>query len=76
MEGVATRKLLTLGEASAYMGLSRLTLYEWVSKRKIEYIKIGRLVKFSQRTLDSWIDSHTVKARLAPLKVRATHGAH
>lgn len=68
MEGTAT-KLLTIDEASAYMGLAKATLYEWVSKRKIEYVKIGRLVKFETRTLERWITAHTVKAR-------ATHGTN
>ncbi len=63
MEAVAPRKLLTLDEAASYIGLSRLTMYEWVSKRKIEYVKVGRLVKFKQHALDAWIEKHTVKSR-------------
>ncbi len=62
MDGSA-RKLLTVDEAAAYMGLARATLYEWTSMRKIEFVKIGRLLKFDQRQLDKWIDTHTVKAR-------------
>jgi predicted DNA-binding transcriptional regulator AlpA len=41
-----------------------LTLYGWVSARKVGFIKVGRLVKFKQEHLDKWIDQHTVKARL------------
>lgn len=57
-----TKRLLTIPEAAAYLGLSKLTLYEWVSQRKIEYVKVGRLVKFDQRELERWIEKHTVKA--------------
>jgi excisionase family DNA binding protein len=57
-------KLLTMDEASEYLGISKLTLYGWVSARKIRFVKIGRLVKFKQRDLDQWIEQHTVMARL------------
>ena len=56
-------KLLTMAEASEYLGISKLTLYGWVSARKLGFIKVGRLVKFKQQDLDKWIDEHTVKAR-------------
>ena len=56
-------KLLTMDEASVYLGISKLTLYGWVSARKLCFIKVGRLVKFKQEHLDRWIDQHTVKAR-------------
>ena len=59
------RKLLTIDEASEYLGISKLTLYGWVSARKLGFIKVGRLVKFKQEHLDTWIDQHTIKARLA-----------
>ncbi|MBX3234795.1 MAG: helix-turn-helix domain-containing protein [Nitrospiraceae bacterium] len=58
-------RLLTLAEAAKYLGISKLTLYGWVSARKIRFVKIGRLVKFKQQDLDQWIDQHTVKAREA-----------
>ena len=56
-------KLLTMDEASEYLGISKLTLYGWVSARKLGFVKVGRLVKFKQEHLDKWIDQHTVKAR-------------
>ena len=59
------KRLLTVDETAAYLGIAKLTVYDWVSKRKIGYVKIGRLVKFDQQTLDKWIDQHTVKPRLA-----------
>lgn len=60
-------RLLTVEETAAYLGLSKLTVYDWISKRKIEYVKVGRLVKFDQRVLAKWIAQHTVKPR-------STHG--
>lgn len=61
------KRLLTVSEAAAYLGLSKLTVYDWISQRRIEYVKIGRLVKFDHRVLNKWIDQQTVKPR-------STHG--
>ncbi|MCS6319923.1 MAG: helix-turn-helix domain-containing protein [Nitrospira sp.] len=55
------KRLLTVEEAAVYLGLSKLTVYDWISQRKIQHVKVGRLVKFDQQTLDKWIDQHTVK---------------
>jgi excisionase family DNA binding protein len=67
-------RLLTMDEASEYLGISKLTLYGWVSARKLGFVKVGRLVKFKQHDLDKWIDRHTVKARVQtqdrPLRLR------
>lgn len=49
---VEARKLLTLNEAAAYLGISKLTLYGWTSQRRIDHVKVGRLVKFDRQTLD------------------------
>jgi excisionase family DNA binding protein len=57
------RRLLNM--TAEYLGLSKLTLYEWVSQRKIKYVKVGRLVKFDARQLERWIEKHTVKALTA-----------
>lgn len=62
--------LLTMDEAAKYLGISKLTLYGWVSARKLGYVKIGRLVKFKQAQLDAWIDQHTITAR------RDSHGTN
>jgi excisionase family DNA binding protein len=53
-----------MGEAAEYLGISKLTLYGWVSARKLRFVKVGRLVKFKQQDLDNWIDQHTITARL------------
>jgi len=63
-------KLLTMAEASEYLGISKLTLYGWVSARKVGFVKVGRLVRFKQEHLDRWIDQHTVKARRETQELR------
>ena len=72
-------KLLTMDQASEYLGVSKLTLYGWVSARKLSYIKVGRLVKFKQDQLDKWIDQRTVKGGDDRFNIRTRediHGSH
>lgn len=64
-----TSTLLTIEQTADYLGVSKLTVYDWVSQRKITHIKVGRLVKFRQAHLDAWLEKHTVVARL-PIKAR------
>lgn len=58
-----TKRLLTVDETAAYLGISKLTVYDWISQGKIEVIKLGRVVRFKEATLEKWIDKHTVKIR-------------
>ena len=69
-------KLLTMDQASEYLGVSKLTLYGWVSARKLTFIKVGRLVKFKQDQLDKWIDPHTVRVVVDRLSVPTQEGIH
>ena len=74
--GRTMSKLLTMDQASEYLGVSKLTLYGWVSARKLSYIKVGRLVKFKQDQLDKWIDQRTVKGGDDRFKIRTREGVH
>ena len=54
------RRLLSIGEAAIYTGLSVHTLYTMVSQRRIPHVKVGRLVKFDLNLLEAWIKQQTV----------------
>ncbi len=56
-----TRRLFTISEIAQYTGLSVHTLSTMVSQRRIPYVKAGRLVKFDLKTIDTWIEGHSVK---------------
>ncbi len=56
------KRLITIKEASEYLGISVNTMYSWVSQKKIDYVKIGRLTKFDLRVLDRYIDNNTVNS--------------
>ncbi len=58
----AKQHLMGMEEASAMLGVTKNTLYAWVSMRKIPFIKVGRLVKFDQKDIDSWIEERKIRA--------------
>ena len=47
--------------AARYLGCTEGTLRQWTSRRRVPFVKIGRLTRFRQRDLDEWIDEHTVR---------------
>jgi excisionase family DNA binding protein len=53
------QRLLNIREVAEYTGLSVPTLYAMVSKRRIPYVKVGRLTKFSPDSLERWLKQHT-----------------
>lgn len=56
------KRLIGIKEASEYLGIQKSTLYAWTNQRRIDHIKVGRLLKFDLQDLDYWIDQHKVKA--------------
>jgi len=55
------KRLFDIQETSEYLGIKKHTLYNWVSQRRIPYVKCGRLTKFDKEQLDKWIESNSVK---------------
>jgi excisionase family DNA binding protein len=51
------KKLMTVNEAAAYLGLSVHTLYSWTSQRKVPFVKLGSRVRFDRKKLDAWVDA-------------------
>ena len=56
------RRYLGIKELSQYLGVTEGTLYSWVCYRKIDFVKVGRLVKFDKQRIDKWIQEKTVDA--------------
>lgn len=55
------RRLINVEEFSELTGLSKSTIYSWVSQRRIPFVKCGRLTKFDLEAIDKWIKENTVK---------------
>lgn len=45
----------SVDEISVYLGVTRETLYEWLSEKKIPAHKVGRLWKFKKADVDVWV---------------------
>lgn len=58
--GGMARLLLSVKEASAWLGIPAFTLYSWALSRRIPHHKIGRRVLFSRDELKRWVDAHRV----------------
>ena len=50
-----TSDLMTSPEAATYLCISKGTLRHWVRDRKIEFVKLGRVVRFRKAHLDRFI---------------------
>lgn len=54
------RRYINAEELSDYLGVSKTTIYYWVSQKKIPYIKRARL-RFDIREIDKWMAEKKVK---------------
>lgn len=57
------QQLLDMIQAAAFLGIRRSRIRAAVFRREIPFIKIGRLVRFDPRALETWLSAHTVGAR-------------
>jgi len=57
------RRLINVEEFSELTGLSKSTIYSWVSQRRIPFVKCGRLTKFDLERIDEWIEENSVEEK-------------
>ncbi len=55
-------RLYSVDEAAAYLGIRPGTLRNWLSARRLSYVKVGRLTRISVAALDRFIADNTVEA--------------
>ena len=55
------KRYLTVTEAADYLCVSAKTVRNWISARKIPFIKMGGRVLFSIEALDAWLASKVVE---------------
>lgn len=51
-----SREVMNMHEASAYLGVSRDTLYRYINEDLIPAFKLGNRWKFKKTVLDRWIE--------------------
>ena len=54
-------QLLTVKEASSYLKVHPNTVYKWIEERKIQFIRLNGLIRFSKNEIDSWQSKNTSK---------------
>lgn len=50
------KEVMTLREASQYLGISPDTLYKYLSENKIPAFKLGNRWRFKKALLDRWME--------------------
>ncbi|WP_304708978.1 AlpA family transcriptional regulator [uncultured Rikenella sp.] len=62
MAGLTSKKVLTLGEAAQFTGLSKSYLYKLTSQHRIPHFKpTGKLVYFDREELEAWLAQNRVQ---------------
>jgi excisionase family DNA binding protein len=46
---------LAVDEIVIHLGVTRDTIYKWISKKELPAHKIGRLWKFKKEEVDDWV---------------------
>lgn len=46
---------LSVEEIAEYLGVSKDTVYEWISRRELPAHRVGRFWKFKADEIDSWV---------------------
>ena len=56
--------LLDISAVAAWTGLSKLSLYHFVSQRRIPFVRISaRCIRFRRSDIETWLASKVVEAR-------------
>ncbi len=56
-------KLLTARQVSELLEVKISTVYDWVYRGVIPYVKLGRLIRFKKPEIFRWVDSHTIRPK-------------
>jgi excisionase family DNA binding protein len=56
---------LSVDEIAAYLGVSRDTVYAWVSRKHMPGHKVGRFWKFKRDEIDAWVRAGQAKEELS-----------
>lgn len=62
MESV--KEVMTLREASQYLGISSDTLYKYLSEKSIPAFKLGNRWRFKKDLLDRWMEKKIERAEV------------
>jgi excisionase family DNA binding protein len=64
-------KLLTAKQVADLLEVQVSTVYDWVYRKRIPYVKLGRLIRFKKTELFRWVDSRQIRPHGASPKKKA-----
>jgi len=56
--------LLTIPQLADQLQVKTGTVYAWVSKKKVPFVKVHRAVRFNQAEIDKWLTKRSVKTTI------------
>ncbi|HXP87703.1 MAG TPA: helix-turn-helix domain-containing protein [Bryobacteraceae bacterium] len=59
--GTVSKRLLTVEEAAAYLGLKVDTVYKKARLRELPCVKVGRALRFDVIALERYVEQHTIE---------------
>ena len=60
----ARSRLLAVEQAAERLGVKPATIRSWILRReKLEVVKVGRLVRITEKSVDRFIDNNTIPPR-------------
>ena len=65
-------RLLTPDEIADLLGVQKSTIYQWTHQGFIPHVKLGRFVRFREKTVMEWIDKRENAGRTTN-KIGAEH---
>lgn len=54
---------LSLEQAAEYLNVTVRAIRNWIAFGKIEYVKMGKYIRFRKEYLESWVEKNTIKAQ-------------
>ncbi len=55
MDHITTEKWSSLEEIAEHLGVSKDTIYRWISTKQMPAHKVGKLWKFKISEIDKWV---------------------
>lgn len=52
--------IMNVDDLAKYLSVSKETVYGWTSRKKIPFIKMGRLIRFLKPDIDAWMQKNKV----------------
>ena len=56
-------KLLTAKQVGELLEVKISTVYDWVARGVIPYVKLGRLLRFKKNEIFRWVETHTLRPK-------------